>query len=132
MKNEKTKVLVVFEDGRAPLEAIAKRMKTSLVDAAHVKTRCASEVAVAEILAADAYAFGVGDASAPSWAEIKRLFQGMNLAGRKAGFFSEKSGQADGLKASFAPTELVVGGADLIAGKADGAEAWVRALIAAK
>jgi len=132
VKNEKTKVLVVFEDGRAPLEAIAKRMKTSLVDKAQVKARCAAEGAVAEILAADAYAVGVSDASAPAWTEIKRLFQGMNLAGRKAGFFSEKADQAAGLKASFAPTELAVGGADLIAGEADGAEAWIRALIAAR
>jgi hypothetical protein len=132
VKNEKTKVLVVFEDGRASLEAIAKRMKTSLVDEAAIKTRCASEVAVAEILAADAYAFGVNDASAPAWTEIKRLFQGMNLAGRKAGFFSEKSKQADGLKASFAPTELTVHGDDLVAAGADVAAAWVHALIAAK
>jgi len=132
VKNEKTKVLVVFEDGREPLEAIAKRMKTSLVDKATVKTRCASEVAVAEILAADAYAFGVSDSSAPAWAEIKRLFTGMNLAGRKAGFFTEKPGVADGLKASFEPAELAVSAQALVADKPDAAEAWIKALIVAK
>jgi hypothetical protein len=132
VKNEKTKVLVVYEDGREPLEAAAKRIKTSLADKAAVKTRRASEVAVAELLAADAYAFGVGDPSAPSWAEIKRLFTGINLAGRKAGFFTEAKGASDGLKAAFAPAELSVTGRDLVADQSDGTGAWAQALIAAR
>jgi len=132
VKNEKTKVLVVFEDGRKPLEAIAKHIKSALVDKAAVKTRQASEVAVAEILAADAYAFGVSDASSASWTEIKRLLTGMNLAGRKAGFFTETKGGADGLKTSFAPAELAITDRDLIADQADGTGAWVQALIAAR
>jgi len=132
VKNEKTKILVIFEDGRESLDVIAKRIRTSLVDKAAVKTRSASEVAVAEILAADAYAFGVGDSSAPAWTEIKRLLTGMNLAGRKAGFFVEKKGGAEGLKSAFAPAELSVAEHDLLAGPADGAAAWVQALIAAR
>lgn len=137
MKNEKTKVLVIYEDGRELLEAASKRIKTSLVDKATVKSRRASEVAVAEILAADAYAFGVSDSSAPSWTEIKRLLTGMNLAGRRAGFFVEAKGSADGLKAAFEPAELTPIGKDLAAGKEPAAgspeaDAWVRALLAAR
>ena len=132
MKNEKTKILVVFEDGRDTLEALSKRMKASLVDKANVKTRCASEVAVAEILAADAYAFGVSDAKAPSWAEMKRLLTGMNLAGRNAAFFTDKAGATEGLKAAFVPAELTVTIKDLTSDKADGAGDWVQALIATK
>lgn len=129
MKNEKTKVLVIIEDDREALDTIAKHIKTSLADAAVVKTRSASEVAVSEILAADAHVFGVADASAPAWAEIKRLLTGMNLAGRKAGFFVTKKGAADGLKSSFAPSELAVTAQDLPAELADGTSAWALALI---
>lgn len=131
MNNEKTKVLVIFEDGHESLETISKQLRTSLSGIAAVKTRSASEVAVAEILAADAYVFGVGDSSAPAWSEIKRLFTGMNLASRKAGFFVTKKGAADGLKASFAPAELAIG-QDLPAVPADGTSAWVQALIGAR
>ncbi len=129
MKNEKTKVLVIFEDDREALDTIAKHIKTSLADAAAVKTRSASEVAVSEILAADAYVFGVADSSAPAWTEIKRLLTGMNLASRKAGFFVTKKGAADGLKASFIPAELAITAKDLPADPADGTAAWVQALI---
>ncbi|OHD20093.1 MAG: hypothetical protein A2Y38_20440 [Spirochaetes bacterium GWB1_59_5] len=132
MKNEKTKVLVIFEDGRESLDSIAKQLKTSLADAAAVKTRSASEVAVAEILAADAYVFGVGDSSAPAWTEIKRLLAGMNLAGRKAGFLVTKKGAADGIKVSFAPSELAIAAPDLLADPANGTSAWVQALIGAR
>lgn len=129
MKNEKTKVLVIVEDDREALDTIAKNIKTSLADAAVVKTRSASEVAVAEILAADAYMFGVAESSAPAWTEIKRLLTGMNLAGRKAGFFVTKKCAADGLKASFAPAELASTAKDLPADQVDGASAWALALI---
>lgn len=129
MKNEKTKVLVIFEDDREALDTIARSLKTSLADTAVVKTRSASEVAVSEILAADAYVFGVADSAAPAWAEIKRLLTGMNLASRKAGFFVTGKGAADGLKASFAPAELAISAKDLLADPADGTSAWVKALI---
>ena len=129
MKNEKTKVLVIFEDGREALDTIAKHIKTSLAGAAVVKTRPASEVAVSEILAADAYVFGVADSSAPVWTEIKRLLTGMNLAGRKAGFFVTKKSAADGLKASFAPAELATIAQDLPCDPADGTSAWALAII---
>lgn len=129
MKNQKTKVLVIVEDGRKPLEAIAKTIKSTLVDKAAVKARSASEVAIPEILAADAYAFGVGDSASSSWAEIKRLLTGMNLAGRKAGFFVETKGAAAGLKAAFEPAELSVAPRDLVAGDPAVADAWILALL---
>jgi flavorubredoxin len=129
VKNEKTKVLVIFEDGSETLETIARHLKTSLADTAVVKTRSASEVAVSEILAADAYVFGVAASSAPAWTEIKRLLTGMNLAGRKAGFFVTTQGAADGLKSSFAPAELAITAKDLPADPTDGTSAWVKALI---
>jgi hypothetical protein len=129
VKKEKTKVLVVFEDGREVLESMAKEVKACLGANATVKTRSATEVAVAEILAADAYAFGVDDADALAWTEIRRLFTGMNLAGRKALFFTGKAGGADPLRKAFEPAELAMAGPVRIAAKDNGNGAWASVLV---
>lgn len=107
MKNQKTKFLVIFEDGNETLEGTAKRLKTAVGAKANVKIRAATGVVIAEVLAADAYAFGVHDADAPHWAEFRRLFRGMNLAGRKAAFFGTTDGMAS-LSKAFADAELSV------------------------
>lgn len=104
--NEKTKILIIVEDGRDELDAAAKEVKGFLAADAVVKTRCATEVAVAEILAADSYAFGVDDASAHAWVEVKRLLQGINLAGRKAVVFAGKPGAAASFETSLKPSGL--------------------------
>jgi len=130
--NEKTKLLVIFEDGKEPLEAIAKTIKASLSDTVSVKARSASEVAVAELLAADAYAFGVADAASPAWAELKRLLTGMNLAGRRAGFFVVAKGAAERLKAAFEPAELSSAGPDLVADPSCAVADWAGSIVAAK
>jgi hypothetical protein len=132
VKNEKTKVLVIFEDGREALETVAKRIKASLSDTASVKARSASEVAVAEILAADAYVLGASDAQAAAWAEIKRLLSGMNLAGRRTGFFSEKKGGSDGLKSALASAELSVTASEFVVGANVAVEAWVEGFLTAR
>jgi hypothetical protein len=130
VKNEKTKVLVIFEDGREVLESMAKEARTHLEAKAAVKVRAATEVAIADILAADVYAFGVDNAEAMAWAELRRILQGMNLAGRKALFFSGKSGGADALKKAFEPAELSVTTPVHIAAKDDGKGSWASALVA--
>jgi hypothetical protein len=130
VKHEKTKVLVIFEDGREVLESMAKAAKAHLDAAAAVKIRSATEVAVADILAADAYAFGVDNADALSWAEVRRILQGMNLAGRKALFFSGKTGGADMLKKALEPAELSVMTPVQIAAKDNGKGVWASALVA--
>ncbi len=132
MKNEKTRLLVIFEDEKESLEAIAKNIKTQVGSKALVKTRTASEVAVAEILAADVYAFGVENSTSHSWTEVKRLLAGMNLAGRKAGFFVSRTGVGDKLKSALVPAELIVAEEDLVAGRAEAAGPWIQALIAAR
>jgi hypothetical protein len=109
---------------------MAKEAKAHLDDHAAVKIRSATEVAVADILAADAYAFGVDNADAMAWAEVRRILQGMNLAGRKALFFSGKTGGADVLKKALEPAELSVMTPVQIAAKDNGKGAWASALIA--
>ena len=107
VKNEKTRLLVIFEDEKASLEAIAKSIKTQVGSKALVKTRPASEVAVAEILAADVYAFGVENSSSHAWTEVKRLLVGMNLAGRKAGFFTSGAGAGGEVSPFSAPNSTL-------------------------
>jgi len=130
VKNEKTKVLMIIEDGRELLETMAKEAKTQLDSVAAVKIRTATEVAVADILASDAYAFGVDNADALAWAELRRILQGMNLAGRKALFFTGKSGGADSLKKALEPAELSVITPVQVAAKDNGKGAWASALVA--
>ena len=127
VNNVTTKLLLVFEDERDTLDAVAKQVKKALGATAIVKARSASEVAVAEILAADAYIFGVDNPDARVWAEVKRLLHGMNLAGRKAAFYSSAKGATKGLKTAFASSELRVVEPDLDA--SGDAGAWATALI---
>lgn len=129
MNNATTKVLLVFEDERDALDAVAKQVKKALGATAIVKARSASEVAVAEILAADAYIFGVDNPDARVWAEVRRLLHGMNLAGRKAAFYSGTKGATKVLKAAFAPSELRVVEPDLEASAAADAGKWAAAII---
>ena len=129
MKNQKTKVLVVYEDGCESLETIAKQVKSALGSKASVKTRSATDVALAEILAADAYAFGVDDADAHAWTEFNRLFKGIHLAGRKAGFFSSTKNGTKRLKKNFSDAELSVLAGDLIAGDSKETESWAESLV---
>lgn len=124
--------MVVFEEGKQPLETVANNIKTAIGDKAIVKVRSTSEMAIAELLASDAYAFGVDDASSPSWTELKRLLKGMNLAGRKAGFFSSGEGQTEGLKKAFKPAELCSTGPDLITLPNYDAAVWGQHLVSAK
>jgi len=129
VKNQKTKVLVIYEDGKENLETTAKQVKSSLGNRASVKTRSATEVALAEILAADAYAFGVDDADAHAWTEFNRLFKGIHLAGRKAGFFTSSKDGANRLKKNFRDAELKLLASDLLAGDPKETESWVDALV---
>ncbi|TFG83551.1 MAG: hypothetical protein E4H20_05240 [Spirochaetales bacterium] len=128
MENRKKHILVVYEDGRNELENAAKTIKTNLAGSAVVKIRLASETSIPEILAADAYVFGVNTPGAPFWAELKRALGGMNLAGRPAAFFSA-GGEALGLRKAFVASELSLPVED--AAVADGAEfsAWIDRLM---
>jgi len=129
VKKEKPKLLVVFEDGKKPLEAIADNIKTAIGDKAQVKIRSTSEMAIAELLASDAYAFGVEDSASPSWTELKRLLKGMNLAGRKAGYFSLAEGQAEGLKKAFKDADLKPAGPDLVNSPNNNTSVWGQHLV---
>lgn len=133
VESEKVKILVVYEDGKADIEAMAKAIKKHLGNQATAKVRAAGEVTIAETLAADAYAFGVDDADAAAWAELRRVFKGINLAGRRAGYFGAARGMV-ALKKAFKDAELtkvdtdLPVGEDLPVGSNGDAAAWSRSL----
>lgn len=115
MNDKKKKLLVVYEDGQADLERTAKAIKAGVSKHASVKLRLASEVAIPEILAADAYAFGVDGANTGPWAELTRAMSGMNLAGRRAAFFT-LGGASPNLRAAMSDAELSIMALDLVPG----------------
>jgi hypothetical protein len=88
VNNDKTKILLVCEDGQPSLDAAAGTIQSAIKGSHEVKLRLASEVSIQEVLAADCYLFGVGKADSQAWTELRRLFKGINLAGRQAAFFT--------------------------------------------
>lgn len=88
------KVLVIYESSSSSLKDMAKRIGSICEGRAQVKIRPAKDVAIPELLAADAYFFGADTPASPEFAEIDRVLRGMNLAGRRCAFFSEASPKA--------------------------------------
>lgn len=120
---------MVYEDGDRVLESAAKEIKAALARKAQVKLRAASEVSVPEVLAASAFAFGVGSSGGKSWTELRRIMTGINLAGRTAGFFVCQPGEAARLKADFAPAELHLLEHDASVSGGDAVKSWALGLI---
>ena len=111
MSLQKKKLLVVYEDAVGELESLAKDIKKSVGASAIVKVRCATDVSIPEILAADAYIFGIGDSNAAVWTELRRVFEGVNLAGRNALMYcmpGSKPGTKETLLTWLKPTDISV------------------------
>lgn len=125
------KTLIVYEDGKPDLERSAMLIASSLSKASHeVRLRHASAVSIPEILAAKFYFFGAENAGSPSYAEVARVFLGINLAGRKAAYFGSSGDAVSSLKTMAADTDLAVSGPDLVDPKpdTDTVLAWLRSL----
>jgi hypothetical protein len=126
------KALILYEDGKPELErearAIAERLEEQGRGAAVKK---ASEVGIPEILAAKLYLFGADAPSSPSYAELARVFKGVNLAGRKVAFFGSSGAAVAWLRGLCADTEVSVAHSDFI-GRPEPAAiaAWLRGVLA--
>ncbi|OHD80517.1 MAG: hypothetical protein A3J97_09770 [Spirochaetes bacterium RIFOXYC1_FULL_54_7] len=130
MNNDKTKILLVCEDGQPSLNAVAGTMQSAINGSHEVKLRLASEVSIQEVLAADCYLFGVGKADSAAWTELRRLFRGINLAGRQAAFFAGDIRESALLRDAFKDAGLVVSDPDLLVKKGADASVWVRGALA--
>ncbi len=118
MKNVKKtsrKTLIVYEDGAADLEGAARSMFREAEKAGMpVRMSSASAVKTAEVLLADFFVFGAKDSDVGAYSELKRMFRGLNLAGRKAAFFHAKGSRGvDALKSSLKDTEISLSAKDL-------------------
>lgn len=132
MAKEWRKALVLFEDGASETEkqarAIAERLESLGGD---VALGAASAVAIPEVLAAELYFLGAESAAPPSYAELGRLFKGMNLAGRKVAFFGSSGAAVAWLRGLCAEAELSSAHVDFI-GRPESAPlaAWLKGVLA--
>jgi len=128
----KSKVLILFEDGKPEIEreamAIAERLEEQ-GRAASVKS--ASSVEVTEILAAELYLFGADSSKFTSFIELARIFKGINLAGRKVAFFGSSGAAVAWLRTLCADTEVSVAHSDFIGRPEPAAlSAWLKGVLA--
>lgn len=125
------KTLIVYEDGKPELERSAMLIASSLSATSHeVRLRVASAVSIPEILAARLFFFGAESPGSPVFAEVSRLFRGMNLAGRKAAYFGATRDAVSSLRTMAADTDISMSGPDLVDPKpdADTVTSWLRSL----
>jgi hypothetical protein len=131
MTNE-SKALILFEDGKPEIErearAIAERLEEQGRDA-FVKS--ASSVEISEVLAASLYLLGADSSPSASYAELARIFKGVNLAGRKVAFFGSSGAAVAWLRGLCADTEVSVAHSDFIGRPEPAAlSAWLKGVLA--
>jgi hypothetical protein len=127
-----SKALILFEDGKPEMErearAIAERLDEQGRDAS---VKSASRVEISEILAASLYLLGADSSGSPAFAELARVFKGVNLAGRKVAFFGSSGAAVAWLRGLCADTELSVAHSDFIGRPEPAAlSAWLRGVLA--
>jgi hypothetical protein len=123
------KTLVVYEDGKTDIEQSAKLIAARLDSKRYeVKLRAASVVSIPEILAAKLYFFGADTVRSPSYAEVARVFLGINLAGRSVAYFGPSSEARASLKAMAGDTDLRAACPDLVDARPEpeAVSAWLR------
>jgi hypothetical protein len=109
------KILVLFEDGKPEIERQARAISERLLEQGRdVALSSASGVSVSDLLAAGFYLLGADAPSSSAYAELARIFKGLNLAGRKAAFFGSSGATVAWLRGICADTEITVAHADLV------------------
>jgi hypothetical protein len=106
-------VFVTYAPDTADARRIADEVKAAFEGPdAVVAVKPASQSSILDLEPVDLVLFGVGrtDADIPSeYAELVRVFQGCNLAGRAAAFFPLGASRASaGLRRALKPTEISV------------------------
>lgn len=125
------KALILFEDGKADIEREARTIADRLEEQGRSAIiKGASGVEISEILAADLFLLGAGSSGAPSYAELARVFKGVNLAGRKVAFFGSSGAAVAWLRSICADTEVSVAHSDFIGRPEPAAlSAWLRGVL---
>ena len=126
------KALILFEDGKGDIEREARAIAERLEEQGRSSIiKGASGVEISEILAADLFILGAGSSSAPCYAELARVFKGVNLAGRKVAFFGTSGAAVAWLRSICADTEVSVAHSDFIGRPEPAAlSAWLKGVLA--
>ncbi len=127
----KESTLIVFQDGHADLERTARSLGDRLEsEKRQAIVKPASKISIPELLAATFFIFGADEAGASSFAEIVRVLNGINLAGRRVAFFGTNGAAVAWLKNMAADSELGPVASDLVGIKPDPATiaAWARSI----
>jgi flavodoxin len=109
------KALVLFEDGKPEIEKLARVIAERLEDQGReVDVKRASEVGISELLAAGLYLLGADAPASAAYAELSRVFKGINLAGRRAAFFGSSGSAVAWLRGLCVDTEVSAAHSDFI------------------
>ena len=132
MAKHEDKALILFEDGKPDIErearAIAERLGEQGQDSA---VKSASSVEIPEILAASFYLFGADSPGTATYAEISRVLNGINLAGRKVAFFGSSGAAVAWLRGLCIDSELTIAHSDFIGRPEPAAlSAWLKGVLA--
>ncbi len=102
--------LIVYEDGNDALASYADTLRKAFDSAGYaVRVGMASKVGVSDVLASNVLALGAATGNSKPYEELKRLFSGINLAGRTALLFSDGTKNAvSSLKNMLADSEINV------------------------
>jgi hypothetical protein len=126
------KALVLYEDGKPEIEKLARAIAERLGDhGREVEVKGASEVGIPEILAARLYLLGADSPASAAYAELARVFKGINLAGRRAAFFGSSGSAVAWLRGLCVDTEVSAAHSDFIGRPEPSAlTAWLKGVLA--
>lgn len=131
MATNESKTLILFEDGQPEIEREARAIAERLEEQGRgAILKGAAEVGISEILAAGLFILGAGSAGSPAFAELARVFKGVNLAGRKVAFFGSSGAAVAWLRSLCADTEVTVAHSDFIGRPEPAAlSAWLKGVL---
>jgi len=124
--------LVLFEDGSPEMERVAAIIAERLAAGGRsVTLRAASAVTVPDILKAGLFVLGAESVDPPSFGELARVLDGINLAGRKAAFFGASGAATARLRGMCGDTDVIAARADLVGRRLEAVAvaAWLRGVI---
>ncbi len=87
----KRNVLIVYEASCEPLKKAAVKIQNHSASGHRVALRAAAEVSVPDVLAADGFFFGAETPASSEFAELARILECVNLAGRGCGLYTHSS-----------------------------------------
>jgi hypothetical protein len=123
------KALVLFEDGKDEIEKVARAIAERLeAQGREVLVQAASRVGISDILASSLYLLGAESARSQAYAELERVFKGINLAGRQVAFFGASGAAVAWLRGLCADTEASAAHSDLV-GRGEGVAAWLKGVL---